>query len=91
MSTQLKLKKSKSLGPFWSYQLKSTANSAHFAQFLGSPKTATRILIFSIAMGADVSTIETLGFYVFQSNSFKVMTTVYVSSGQTWKHAGRAS
>ena len=27
------LKKSKSLGPFWSYQLNSTANSAHLAQF----------------------------------------------------------
>ena len=29
------LKKSKSWGPFWSYQLNSTANSAHFARFLG--------------------------------------------------------
>ena len=27
-------KKSKSWGPFWSYQLNSTANSAHLAQFL---------------------------------------------------------
>jgi hypothetical protein len=63
---QWQLKKSKFWWLFCSYQLKSTANSAHFAQFLGSPKTATRILIFSIAMGADVSTIETLGFYVFQ-------------------------
>ena len=50
-------RKSKSWGPFWSYQLNSTANSAHFAQFLcngpnwqccsaGSSKTAPRILIF---------------------------------------------
>ena len=29
------LKKLKSWGPFWSYQLNSTANSAHFARFLG--------------------------------------------------------
>ena len=29
------LKKSKSWGPFWSYQLNSTANLAHLAHFLG--------------------------------------------------------
>ena len=29
------LKKSKSWGPFWSYQLNSTANSAHLAHFCG--------------------------------------------------------
>ena len=29
------LKKSKSWGPFWSYQLNSTANSAHLAHFHG--------------------------------------------------------
>jgi hypothetical protein len=29
------LKKSKSWGPFWSYQLNSNANLAHFALFLG--------------------------------------------------------
>jgi hypothetical protein len=28
------INKSKSWGPFWSYQLNSTANSAHLAQFL---------------------------------------------------------
>ena len=28
------IEKSKSWGPFWSYQLNSTANSAHLAQFL---------------------------------------------------------
>ena len=54
------LKKSKSWGPFWSYQLNSTANSAHFAWFLGkwakfSSKTAPRILIFSIVLGAEYS------------------------------------
>ena len=60
------LKKSKSWGPFWSCQLNSTAHSAHLAIFevnrlncqycfAGSSKTATRILIFSIAMGADYS------------------------------------
>ena len=40
------LKKSKSWGPFWSYQLNSIANSAHFAQFLG--KLAINILRSSI-------------------------------------------
>jgi hypothetical protein len=39
------MKKSKSLGPFWSYQLKSTANSAHLAQFLG--KWAKLAVLFS--------------------------------------------
>jgi hypothetical protein len=58
-------KKSKSWGPFWSYQLNSTANSAHFAQFFGkwaklavlfsSSKTTPRILIFSIVLGAEYS------------------------------------
>ena len=61
------LKKSKSLGPFWSYQLKSTANPAHSTARIGpnglnwqccladSSKTAPRISIFSIAMGAKPS------------------------------------
>ena len=39
------IEKSKSWGPFWSYQLNSTANSAHLA----------RILILSIAIDADYS------------------------------------
>ena len=30
------LKKSKSWGPFWSYQLNSSVYSAHFAGFLGN-------------------------------------------------------
>ena len=54
------LKKSKSWGPFWSYQLNSSANPAHLPQIrqcclAGSSKTAPRILIFSTAMGADFS------------------------------------
>ena len=58
------LKKSKSRGPFRSYQPNSSANSAHLAHFVGgqaecclacSSKTAPRILIFSMAMGADYS------------------------------------
>jgi hypothetical protein len=60
------LKKSKSWGPFWSGQQKSTAKSAHLAQFrgkkaelavglCGSSKMAPTILIFSIALGADYS------------------------------------
>ena len=61
------IEKSKSWGSFWSYQLDSTANPAHLLPengpnrlnwqcFLaGSSKTAPRILIFSIAMGADYS------------------------------------
>ena len=66
------LKKSETWEPFCSYQLNSTADLANLAQFWGkwaglavlfSSKTAPRILIFSIAMGADysfyVKTIET--------------------------------
>ena len=61
------LKKSKSWGPFWSYQLNSTANSAYspgkWAKhglnwqccLAGSSKMVPRILIFSIAIGADYS------------------------------------
>ena len=72
------LKKSKSWEPFWSYQLKITADLANFGQFgpifelngldwqcclTDSSKTATRIFIFSIILGAkylsDVKSIET--------------------------------
>ena len=63
------LKKSKSWGPFWRYQLNSTAiepiqpihrkNGPNGLNWLccvtGSSKTAPTILIFSIAMGADYS------------------------------------
>ena len=57
------LKKWKSWEPFWSYQLNSTANPAHLPQnwpnwqccLAGSSKTAPRILILSVAMGADYS------------------------------------
>ena len=38
-------KKTKSWEPFWSYQLDSTANSAHFARFLG--KWAKLAVLFS--------------------------------------------
>ena len=70
----LQLKKSKSWEPFGSYQLNSTANPAHLPQnlaklaksavlFSRQLQTAPRILIFSIAMGADhsfyVKSIET--------------------------------
>ena len=52
------LKKWKSWELIWSYQLNSTANLAHVPQnwqycLACSSRTATRILIFSIAMGAD--------------------------------------
>jgi hypothetical protein len=57
------LKKSKSWGPFWSYQLDSTANSALYLKnwpnwlccLAGSSKTAPRILFFSIDLGAKYS------------------------------------
>ena len=58
------IEKIKILGAFLSYQLNCTANSAHLAHFCGkwaglavlsSSKTAPRILIFSIGMGADYS------------------------------------
>ena len=74
----LQLKKLQSWEPFGSYQLNSTANPAHLPQnwayfevngldwqccLAGSSQRAPRILIFSIAMGADysfyVKTIET--------------------------------
>ena len=50
------LKKSKSWEPFWSYQLKSTANQAHLPQNwarLTVQLVTPRILIFLIAMGAE--------------------------------------
>ena len=64
----LQLKKSKSWEPFGSYQLNSTANPAHLSQnrpnfevngldwqccLAGSSKTAPRIFIFSIVLGAE--------------------------------------
>ena len=52
-------KKSKSLWPFWSYQLDSTANPAHlprkWAKWAKLAVVFSMILIFSIAMGADYS------------------------------------
>ena len=62
------LKKWKSWGPFWSYQLNSTANPAHLPQnwaefevnglewqccLAGSSKRAPRIFIFSIVLSAE--------------------------------------
>ena len=65
------IEKSKFWGPFWSYQLNSTANLANFEVngldwqccLAGSSKTAPRIFIFSIALSAEylsyVKSIET--------------------------------
>ena len=57
------VEKSKFWGPFWSYQLSSTANLANLEVngldwqccLAGSSKTAPRILISSIAMDANNS------------------------------------
>ena len=59
------LSKSESWGPFWSYQLDSTANPAHYLNgpnwpnwqycLASSSRTAPRILIFSIILGAKCS------------------------------------
>ena len=63
------LKKSKSWRPFWSYQLKCTANSAPFAHFRGKwAGLAPRFLIFSIAMGAN---------YLFELNSIETYAPQY--------------
>ena len=60
----MEIEKIKILGTVCSYQLYSTANSAHLAQFLrldwhcclaGSSKMVHRILISSIAIGSDYS------------------------------------
>ena len=60
------LKKIKFWGPFWSYELNSTANSVYSPQkwakctelavlFSWQLQNGSTILIFSIAMGADYS------------------------------------
>ena len=68
------LKKSKFWGPFWSYQLNSTANSAHLAQFLR---------IFSIAIGADYSFDIKSGFSIapafFLHKNFGIASVVHAS------------
>ena len=51
------IKKSKSGGTFWSYQLDSTANPT-LCSLAGSSKTALRILSFSIVMVAIVILAE---------------------------------
>ena len=68
------LKKSKSWGPFWSYQLSSTANSAYSPQKLAK-WAELAVLIFSMAMGADYSleliSIETYAPQFIQSYVIK--------------------
>ena len=87
----LQLRISKSCEPFRSYQLNSTANPAHLPQnrpnfevigrdwqccLAGSSHRAPRILIFSIAMGADysfyVKTIETHARALFKVIIFSI-------------------
>jgi hypothetical protein len=76
------LKKSKSWGPFWRYHLNSSANPAHLAHFrgkwAGSSEAAPRILIFSIASGAnysfEVKNIEIWGPAFFKHNNSSVAT-----------------
>ena len=85
-------KKLKSWGPFWSYQLNCNANSVPLAHFRGkwaglavlfsiSSKTAPRILIFSIAMGADYSfelnSIETYASQFFGHNNLFLVSVIY--------------
>ena len=87
------LEKRKSWGPFLSYQLNSTANPAHLPWkwakwahwqccLAGSSKTAPRILIFSIAMGADylfeVKNIEIWVPAFFKHNNLSVATVLTV-------------
>jgi hypothetical protein len=87
------LKKLKSWGPFWSYQLDSTANQAHEngpnglnwqCCLAGSSKTAPKIFIFSIAMDAnyslEVKNIEVLvpAFFKHNNNSSVVTVLKYV-------------
>ena len=66
MNNSMAIEKNQNSGGRWSYQLKTTANSAYsllkwtkwaeMAKCLaGISKTASTILIFSIAMGADYS------------------------------------
>ena len=66
-----------------SHQLNSIANSAHLAHFVvnrlnwqcclsGSSKTAPRILIFSIAMGADYS-FELISIETYAPNLLDIM------------------
>ena len=91
------LKKWKSWEPFGNYQLNSTANPAHLPQnwayfevngldwqccLAGSSQRAPRILIFSIAMGADysfyVKTIETHARAFLPLNISAIGTVLYI-------------
>ena len=91
-------KKSTSWGPFWRYQLNRTAIIAHLPQnwanlpnpqccLAGSSQMAPRILIFSIAMGADYSfyakTIETYARALFKVIIFSIGSVSYMSV--VWK------
>ena len=101
------LKKSKSWGPFWSYQLNSSANSAHLVHVRGK-QAGLEVLSswqlqsgpqnfdsFSIAMGANYS-FEVKNFEIrvpafFKHNS-SIMTTVGVwSSGLKMKQKHQIS
>ena len=87
------LKKSKSW--FWSYQLNSTADLATLAQFLGkwaglavllagSSKTAPRIFIFSIVLGAKyLSYVKFITTYAvtFLGYIISVLASVYFELG----------
>ena len=97
------LKRLKSWGQFWSYQLNSTANSAHLAHFGGKQAelavlfswqlvTAPKILIFSIAMGADYSieliSIETYAPQLIEYNKIclgSVILVKYTKVGESLK------
>ena len=68
-------------GPFWSYQLNSTTNLAHFlSKWLdwqccldGSSKTAPRIFIFSIVLGAGYSFyVKSIATFLGYNNSVLV-------------------
>ena len=67
-------KNKKSWGPFWSYQLNSTANSAHSAQFL-----RCRLLIWDRKQWD-------LGARIFKHNNLFIATVCY-SVRQKWGHA----
>ena len=95
------LKKSKSWGPFWSYQLNSTANPAHLPKnwaiwaelavlLAGSSKMAPRILIFSIAVVADylfyVKSIATYAPTFFGYNHSIIAIVGHLCIGIRWMY-----
>ena len=83
------LKKSKSWGPFWSYQLNSTANPAHLHQnwpnwqccLADSSKMAPRIFIFSILLGAEyLSYVKSIAAYAPKSFGYYLSVIAYVDT-----------